>query len=50
MEGPTSKKTNKPLKKVNHRGNIKFLDPLLSQDAYHIRKREEDLFRLDIIT
>jgi hypothetical protein len=26
MEGPTSKKTNEPPKKVNHNGNIKFLN------------------------
>ncbi len=25
MEGPTSKKTKEPPKKVNHKGNIKFL-------------------------
>jgi len=24
MEGPTSKKTKEPLKRVNHKGNIKF--------------------------
>jgi len=49
MEGPMSKKTNEPPKKVNHKGNIKFLNPFLSQEAYQIRKRE-DLFKLDIIT
>jgi hypothetical protein len=38
MEGPTSKKTNEPSKRVNHKGNIKFLNPLLLQEAYHIRK------------
>jgi hypothetical protein len=41
MEGPTSKKTKEPHKRVNHKGNIKFLNPLLSQEAYQIRKREE---------
>jgi len=30
MEGSTSKKTKEPPKKVNHKGNIKFLNPLLS--------------------
>jgi hypothetical protein len=33
MEGPTSKKTKEPPKKVNHKGNIKFLDPLVSWEA-----------------
>jgi hypothetical protein len=46
MEGP-SKKTNEPPKKVNHRGNIKFLNPLLSHKKH---KKREDLFKLDIIT
>jgi hypothetical protein len=27
MEGPTSKKTKESPKKVNHKGNIKFLNP-----------------------
>jgi hypothetical protein len=27
-EGPTSKKTNEPLKRVDHKGNIKFQNPL----------------------
>jgi hypothetical protein len=34
MEGPTSKKTREPYKRVNHKGNIKFLNPLLSQEIY----------------
>ncbi len=38
MEGLTSKKTNEPPKKVNHKGNIKFLNPLQSGEAYQIRK------------
>jgi hypothetical protein len=31
MEGPTSKKSKEPLKRANHKGNIKFLKPLMSQ-------------------
>jgi hypothetical protein len=38
MEGSTSKKTREPSKRVNHKGNIKFLNPLLSQETYQIRK------------
>jgi hypothetical protein len=38
MEGRTSKKRNEPLKKVNHKGNIKFLNPLQLREAYQIRK------------
>jgi hypothetical protein len=30
MEGPTSKKTKEPPKRANHKGNIKFPNPLLS--------------------
>jgi hypothetical protein len=41
MEGPTSKKTKDPPKTVNHKGNIKFMNPLKSQEAYHIRKGED---------
>jgi hypothetical protein len=26
---------------VNHKGNIKFPNPLLSQEAYQIKKRED---------
>jgi hypothetical protein len=40
MEGPTSKKTKKPPKKVNHIRTIKFLNPFLSRKAYQIRKGE----------
>ncbi len=43
MEGPTSKKTKEPPKRVNHKGNIKLLNPLLSQQAYQIRKGEDHL-------
>jgi hypothetical protein len=38
MEGPTSKKTKEPPKRANHKGNIMFLNPLLSQEGYQIRK------------
>jgi hypothetical protein len=41
MEGPMSKKTKEPPKRVNHKGNIKFLNPLLSQEAYQIGKGED---------
>jgi hypothetical protein len=41
MERPTSKKTNKPPKKANHIRNIKFLNHLLSQKAYQIKKGED---------
>jgi hypothetical protein len=37
----TSKKTTEPLKRANDEGNIKFPNPLLSQEAYQIRKGEE---------
>jgi hypothetical protein len=43
MEGPMSKKTNEPLKRANHKGNIKFSNPFLSQEAYQIKKGEEHL-------
>jgi hypothetical protein len=43
MEGPTPKKPKESPKKVNHKGNlnIKFPNPLLSQEAYQIKKRED---------
>jgi hypothetical protein len=41
MEGSTSKKTKEPPKRVNHKGNIKFPNLLLSQEAYQIRKGED---------
>jgi hypothetical protein len=40
MEVSTSKKTKKPPKRVNHKGNIKFPNPFISQKAYQIRKGE----------
>jgi hypothetical protein len=33
MKGPTSKKTKEPTKTANHKENIKFPNPLLSQEA-----------------
>jgi hypothetical protein len=41
MEGLTSEKTNEPPKRTNHKENIKFLNPLRSQEAYQIRKGED---------
>jgi hypothetical protein len=38
MKGPTSKKIIKPPKKANYKGNIKFPNPFLSQEAYQIRE------------
>jgi hypothetical protein len=35
------KKTKEPPKRANHKGNIKFPDPLLSLEAYQIRKWED---------
>jgi hypothetical protein len=41
MEGPTSKKMKVPAKRVSHKGNIKFLNPLLLRESYQIRKWED---------
>jgi len=41
MEESTSKKTNEPPKRTNHKGNIKFLNSLLSPEAYQIMKGED---------
>jgi hypothetical protein len=41
MTGPISMKTNESLKRVNHKGNIKILNPFLSQEIYQIRKGED---------
>jgi hypothetical protein len=38
MEGPTSKKTKEPPKRVNHKGNIKFANFLLSQEGEDMLK------------
>jgi hypothetical protein len=35
---PTFKKTNEPPKRANHKGNIKFPNSLMSQEAYQTRK------------
>jgi hypothetical protein len=45
MEGSTSKKTNEPPKKADHKRNIKFPNPFLLQERYQIRKREDLLIR-----
>ncbi len=36
-----SQKTKEPPKRENHKGNIKFLNPLLSLEAYQITKGED---------
>jgi hypothetical protein len=42
MEGPMfKKKTKESPKRVNHKGNIKFLNPFLSRKAYQIKKGED---------
>jgi hypothetical protein len=41
MKGLTAKKPKEPPKKVRHKGNIKFPNPLMSQEAYQIKKRED---------
>jgi hypothetical protein len=41
MEGPMSKKTKEPPKRVNHKGKFKFLNPLLLQEAYQIGKGQD---------
>jgi hypothetical protein len=46
MEGPIFKKKNESLKRMNHKWNIKFLNPFLSQEAYQIRKGEDLLKRV----
>jgi hypothetical protein len=43
MKGPMSKKTKESLEKSNHKKNIKFLDPLFSQETYQIRKGKTSL-------
>jgi hypothetical protein len=45
MEGPMSKKTKEPPKRANYKGNYKFSNPFLSQEAYQIRKGEDFLKR-----
>ncbi len=41
MQGPTQKMTKEPPKRANHKGNIKFPNPLQSKEAYQIRKGED---------
>jgi hypothetical protein len=41
MEGLMFKKAKEPPERVNHKRNIKFLNPLLSQEAYQIGKGED---------
>ncbi len=43
MEGPTFKKTNEPPKRANHKGNIKFPNPLISQEAYQTSLHKDRL-------
>jgi len=38
---PRPKKPKESPKKVNHKGNIKFPKPLLSQEAYQIKKMKD---------
>jgi hypothetical protein len=35
------KKTKEPPKNANHKGSIKFPNPLLLQEAYQIKKGED---------
>jgi hypothetical protein len=37
LKGPASQKTKEPRTTVNHKGSIKFPNPLLLQEAYQIR-------------
>jgi hypothetical protein len=39
MEGPTSKKTKEPPKRVNHKGNLKFPNPLFCHEK-HIKQEK----------
>jgi hypothetical protein len=43
MRGRTSKKTKEPPERTNHKGNIKFQNPLQLQEAYQIMKEEDHL-------
>ncbi len=36
MKAPMSKKTKEPPKRANHKGNIKFTNPLMSREAYQM--------------
>jgi hypothetical protein len=39
MEEPTSKKTNEPHKRANHKGNIKFSNPLQATRSISNKER-----------
>jgi hypothetical protein len=41
MEGPMSKKTKEPSKRVNHKGNIKFRNPLMRSISNKKRGEEQ---------
>jgi hypothetical protein len=43
MEGLMSMNTKEPPKRVNHKGNIKFPNPLLLQEAYQTGKGKDHL-------
>ncbi len=43
MGEQTSKKTKEPPKRADHKGNLKFLNPLQLQEAYQIMKEEDRL-------
>jgi hypothetical protein len=45
MEGPMSKNTNEPRERTNHKGNIKFPNPLPSQKNISNTKRGRPLVR-----
>jgi hypothetical protein len=41
QNGRTRIQEDKRITQENHKGNIKFLDPLLVREAYQIRKAED---------
>jgi len=45
MKRPMSKKTNEPPKRVDHKGSIKFPNPLWLRKTYQIKKGEDLLKR-----
>jgi hypothetical protein len=49
MEGPTFKKTNEPPKRANHKGNIKFPNPL-SHVTRSISNKERGLPKTDFVS
>jgi len=45
MEGPMSKKTNEPPKRLNHKGNIKLPNPpLVKRSILNKERKEEKLY------